>query len=442
VRGAVALLLWSTAPASTGQAAAPASVEEAAPATLTAAQMFALARGAEAAGDVVLAERALAALARDPDPDIRAEARFRLGQMKARRGDWRGAADQWAALLDEKPDAARVRLELANALAELGDEAGARRQLRRAQAAGLPPDVAQLVRRFDAALRSKRRVGGSIEVGLAPDTNINRAGADPTVDVNGLPFELDDDALARSGVGLFLAGQAYARPALTPRLNLLATLDSFASLYAEGRFNQAGLAVAVGPEHWFGRVRASLRPTGGLAWFGPDLHSTHVGLEGNLLAPVGNRAQVELLGGARRFDNRVNDAEDGWVYSLTARLERAFTPRFFGRASASAVRTAARDPAFASTAWTLGGLLAHDIGRMTVYAEGAAGELEGDEAFAFPAIRRSDRFHRFEAGLQLRALSWRGLSPLLRVSRTVNRSTIFFYDYDRTRIEAGLARSF
>ena len=73
-------------------------------------------------------EEALAlydALSRDPHPEIRAEARFRKGQLLASEGRYTDAAVSYRALLDEKPDAAAVRLELARVLALAGEERGA-----------------------------------------------------------------------------------------------------------------------------------------------------------------------------------------------------------------------------------------------------------------------------------------------------------------------------
>src|SRR5262249_27138482 len=139
------------------------------------------------------AERIYRALARDPDPDLRAEARFRLGMMLATQHRYRAAAIAFRTLLDEKPGANRVRLELARVLALMGDDDAARRQLRQAQSMGLPPDVAVTVGRFANALRTSRPVGGSIELSLVPDSNINRATKAATVDTVIAPLTLDRD---------------------------------------------------------------------------------------------------------------------------------------------------------------------------------------------------------------------------------------------------------
>lgn len=409
---------------------------------LSTAEVFELARRAESAGNSALAEQVLRALGEDPDSDIRAEARFRLGQMFARQKRWRAAADTWRFLLDEKPEAARVRLELAWALAELGDEDGARRELRRARSIGLPAHVAELVEKMDFALRSERTLGLSVEVAVAPDSNINRAGHARTVDVNGLPVELDEDAVARSGIGLSLAAQAFARPALTDKVNLLVTLGGRADLYRHGRFNQVELNGGLGPELRAGRARVRLRGKAGLLWFGGAPWSRQYGIEANVLAPVGSRSQLELDAAASRNDNRVNNAQDGWVFSTSARLERAFGPRLFGRLQIGAVRTDAAAPAYSTWSFTGQLLAARDMGRITIYGLAALGRTRADGPFGFPPERRRDRLSTYEAGLVFRSIAWRGLAPVFRISRTANESPVFFYEFKRTRLEIGVTRDF
>ncbi|HET7816905.1 MAG TPA: tetratricopeptide repeat protein, partial [Sphingomicrobium sp.] len=88
---------------------------ERAPATvkLTASALFELARRAEQDGDSRLAERAYEALARDPDRDVRAEALFRHGRLLTAAGNLPKAAALLRRVIDDRPNAMPVRLELA-----------------------------------------------------------------------------------------------------------------------------------------------------------------------------------------------------------------------------------------------------------------------------------------------------------------------------------------
>src|SRR4051794_14867047 len=90
----------------TGPAAAAETVKG-----LKAVDLFRIADQARAAQRIADAEAIYVALAHDPDPEVRAEARFREGMMLAGLKRYREAAGLFRALLDEKPGAARVRLE-------------------------------------------------------------------------------------------------------------------------------------------------------------------------------------------------------------------------------------------------------------------------------------------------------------------------------------------
>ena len=159
---------------------------------VSAEQLLAFADQARATRDFAAAETAYRALAGDPDIELRTEARFRLAIMFADDlGRHRDAAVLFREILDEKPGATRVRVELARMQAMLGDLRAAERELRSAQAAGLPPEVEQqvrfLCRRAPRAetlwrvgrdrLRSRQQYQSSHPVGFRSPTPPDRAGA-------------------------------------------------------------------------------------------------------------------------------------------------------------------------------------------------------------------------------------------------------------------------
>ena len=127
----------------------------------TAGQMLDLAEQFARRGSLREAETILSLLSHDPNPDVRNEARFRLAKLLQSQGKTSSAAVLLRQIIDEKPDAAVVRLELAQLLEKLGDVDGALRQVRAAQAGGLPLSVARLVDRYSEALRASRPFGAS-----------------------------------------------------------------------------------------------------------------------------------------------------------------------------------------------------------------------------------------------------------------------------------------
>jgi outer membrane protein len=412
--------------------------------TLTAAQLFSFADAARDRGDFTTATTAYKALATNPDADLRNEARFRLALMLAdKQHRPRDAAVELRRILDEKPKAARVRLELARIQASLGHLGLAQRELRAAQASGgLPPDVERMVRFYAAALHANKPWGGGLEVTLAPDSNINRATRSDTLGTVLGKFTLDDDARARSGLGLSLRGQTYARAPLSRHVSLVVRASWQASLYRAAAFNDVLAGVQAGPELVSGQDRLSLTLGPSWRWFGGVPYSVSLGGDAAFQHPLGTRVQWRLEGGVAHTANLFNALQTGMTSSLTTGYDRALSARLGGGAQLSISRTAARDPGFSDV--TAGGSLFafREIGGATLVLNGGYSRLEADaRLLLYPRRRVDDRFTA-SASLTWRRLHWKGLSPLTRLRWERNRSTIELYDYRRISGEIGITSAF
>lgn len=409
---------------------------------LSAAQLFDLAEQARAAGRAADAETIYTALTRDPNIDIRSEARFRLGMMLAEHQRHADAALSFRAILDEQPGAARVRLELARVLAAMGDEGRARQQIRQAQASGLPPEVAQVVDRFAAALRSNRRFGGNFEFAIAPDSNINRATDAKTLDTVIAPLTLSDDARQQSGLGVHLTGQIYARLGLTPRLTLVPRVSGDGTFYRAGAFNDVSGSALVGIEWQAGRNR--LIPSGGVTWrsYGGKTYARTQTADIRWTHRLGRRAQTDTVFSYGRTDYVRNAQQDGSLYNLNLSLERALTARTGIGISVSGNRQTARDPGYATASGGVTLLGWRDMGKVTLFANATARRLEAD-ARLFPFTdRRREWYLRGGMGATLRQIEVAGFSPVLRVAYERNISTVEIYDYRRVAVDIGITRAF
>jgi len=428
--------------------AAPLAAQEAAPppaaqVTLTPAQLFDFADRARDAGDYDTAETAYRALASNPDIELRTEARFRLGLMLADQlQKYREAAVEFRRILDEKPRAARVRLELARMQALIGNAGAAQRELRAAEAAGLPPEVEQMVRFYAASLGELKSFGGSIEVALAPDSNVNRATRSNTLGTVIGDFTLDEDAQARSGIGLALRGQTWLRKRLSSKVALVTRVAGSADIYRDSRFDDLILSLQAGPELRSGRDKITLQGGPSWRWYGLDPYSVTLGGSAEWLHPMGKRAQLRLSGGGGRTTNRRNTLQDATVWSLAAGIDRAFTPRFGGGLQLSGSREAARDPGWSTAGGGVSAYLFREIGGTTAVVSLGYNHLEADARLAlFPERRRDDRFTASLAGT-FRHLRIGTFAPFVRVRWERNSSTVEIYDYRRVAGEAGLTAAF
>ena len=110
------------------------------------------------------------------------------------------------AILIDRPDLVRVRLELARAFFLKGDDDLARQHFEQVLAGDPPLAVALNVQRFLHIMRARRRWTAYVGAAIAPDTNINSASENRYIYLDTLfgrlRFARSRESLARSGVGL------------------------------------------------------------------------------------------------------------------------------------------------------------------------------------------------------------------------------------------------
>lgn len=425
------------------QDTALASAPDEARVQLSAAQVFTLADTARATRDFETARRLYRALEADPDADIRNEARFRLGMMLADdEHRYTDAAVALRRILDETPGAARVRVEMARILAIAGNMRGAERELRAAQAAGLPRDVEQMVRFYAHALSQRKPWGGSFELALAPDNNINRATRADTLGTVIGDFTLNEGAKAKSGIGLSAKGQLYTRLPLSARADILARASAGGLFYREGQFNDLSTGLQVGPQFSLGGDRLTVEAGPTWRWYGGDLYSRTWGASASYQHNLGKRSQLRLEGGLSTVSNRVNAMQSSHDYSASVSIDRALSARLGGGVQLSGYRSAARDPGYALASGGINLYAFREVGRTTLVGTLGYSHLEADARLLLYPRRRIDDRMSASAVATLRTFTMAGFAPLVRLRWEHNRSSIEIYEYRRLAAEFGVTRAF
>lgn len=411
--------------------------------TLSPAQLFQFADDARDAGDFETAETAYRALASNPDIELRTEARFRLALMLDRQtGRTRDAAVLLREILDEKPDAARVRVELARMQAQLGKLRSAERELRAAQASGLPPEVERLVGFYVGALNSRRVYGANFELALAPDSNVNRATRSDTLGTVIGDFDLSEDAQAQSGLGLSTRAQLWGRLPVSGSLNLRAEFNGNGSFYRDGKFDDYSAGVEVGPQWRWGRDRFSLAGVVHNRWFGGEPYVFSYGAEASYRHPIDGRSQLSGTASLLLSEDDLNNLRDAERFGASLGADRAFSSRFGGGVQLNGQRNNARDPGYATTSGGLTGYLYREFRETTLVANAGYSHLEADaRLFLYPERRRDDRFQTGISGT-FRSLRIGSFAPIVRVQFERNWSTVEIYDYRRISADIGVTAAF
>lgn len=424
---------------SEGLGATPEQANEAS--RLSTTEMFSLADQAIAEKRLVEAEALLTALLADRDADIRNEAAFRLAKLEAAAGRKRDAAVRMRRILDDQPDAQPVRLELAALLAKMGDENAARRELRHARTGNLPPEVIQMVDRFSQTLRSSKPFGGSVQLGISSDSNINRATRSDTLGTVIGDFVLDGDAKERSGHGLSIDSQTFGRLPVG-RHQLALTLSQSSDLYRHKRFNDVAAAITAGPELSLDSARLNLSLGVTRRWFGGMRMTNGLLAQAIVTGPLGSSTQGRFGATASKIVNHRNPLESGRTYSAGIEVEKAMTPRMGVGLSLSAARLDLRDPGYSNRSVQAGVVAYQALGRATLIGTISLGRLVADDRIALYPDKRQDWSSKLGLGATFRKVEFMGFSPSVQFRWERNISSIEIYDYRRRSVEFGVARAF
>lgn len=137
-------------------------------------------------GDYEHANQILTMMPQTNNLSVELERWFLLAQMEQHKGNYEEAVRIYRKILDDQPDLARVRFELALCYMKMGYWYRADYHLRLAMAGkDLPEDVKQMMAYYRYVIRQNKRWNVWFNFGAAPDSNINNGNGGEECIVNG-----------------------------------------------------------------------------------------------------------------------------------------------------------------------------------------------------------------------------------------------------------------
>ena len=383
-------------------------------------------------------------------PTYKFEARFLTGYVAEHTGDFGRAEAMFRAILNDDPKQVRVRLELGKTLLAMGKTAAGDHQLRLvAESDELPADIARTIRSVRSIIRSKRAWSLNVDLGIAPDSNINNAtGADTVTVLFGtqpIPLTLDQSAQARSGVGVTGSIDANVRLPIAKNTQWLVDFDAFATQYKGSAYDDLSLEFATGPEFKLSeKVRLRGEAVVAQRDFGNRVVSRQIGGKSGLELTLDDKQRLALQLDIRNTDALFDPGYDGWNVAAYATYERVVGHAMIASASVFARRDQLRSAANADA--EVGGLLGFggELPKGFNFGVSAgASRAVYDEAQPFFSLdpRRDWRLNG-RLTLGNRAVRVWGFSPTVSYSYSRNASSIAYYATDRSRVRFALARYF
>ena len=306
-----------------------------------------------------------------------------------------------------------------------------------------PAQVVRNIINFRQAIRARRAWRFNFNIGFAPDSNINSATDKESVDIHGLPFQLETDARAKSGTGVFAGGDASIRLNRFGKVPIYLGGYGRWTRYSDHQFDDLYAGAEAGPEFRFAGGRVSTTATALMRWYGGR----------TLVGSFGGKLEFEKLIGDKwtvggTFLLRHNDYArrrdvDGWSAEARASVSRPFGATSLGFAYMGIERSLANDPGQAFWRESLGLGILKEIGwglrpRLGV---DLARQVNDDPLAPFNERRRD---WRLQGSFSIYKRDWNvgGLAPSLSLTVTHNYSTLPLHQERRVRGEIRLTRAF
>ncbi len=360
------------------------------------------------------------------------------------------AAAIFREVLAQRPELTRVRFELARTLFELNEDESARHNFELVLGGSADnPQLQQAVRGYVNAIEGRRRWDFSSFLTIAPSTNVNHGASSQSILLNGLPFQLDDANVQKSGVGISAGFQAGYRIPLGQRLDLVLGAGGQTTRYREIDANSIHANVSIGPKWRFDKGYFGVYAVADQRWMADADYGFSYGglLSGGFSLGPQDLLAADTGCSNRRFSTDWQNSDlsyqDGYGCFVSGRYEHHFDSSTYLRVLGNfgLERTGRTHLDNVSKGTGLG--LYHEFAwGISLYAQGSYTQTAYQGDFPGFSVPRQDDRYDVSINLTKRDLELFGLAPMLRYTYSHNDSNIPFNDYDEQGVAVTLTKRF
>lgn len=373
------------------------------------------------------------------------DALFLMGESDSEQGKYAEAIPYYRKILVDHPELIRVRLDLARAEFETGQDEAADYNFRLALAEeNLPDTVVDNIGHYLSAIQSRKAFTYSANLSVAPDSNMNAAAASSEVTLFGLPFELSENAMQKSGIGVVatLSGEVFTPLATNLRLR------TGGSMYSDifpghSEFDDIQTRATLGPQWLFNGGDASVLGVVAKRWYADSPFSESAGgrLEGdyNLTKQFQLSSYLEGLSDSYhtlQYYNGINLDQGNY---LTYYFNSHTLFRLIGGVGYQSAET----DAYEFWYWRFGvGVQFEFPWGITAYAEPDVRPSYYSGIDPIFQVRRSDRLYSGTISVYKRDWNFAGISPVISLIYTDNVSNIAIWRFHRLQAQFGATKQF
>jgi hypothetical protein len=368
-----------------------------------------------------------------------------MGECNSEQGKFGDAIPYYRRILVNHPDLVRVRLDLARAEFETGDDEGADYNFRLALGqSGLPDTVVDNVGHYLSAIQSRKTYTYNVNLSVAPDSNINAAAASNQVMLFGLPFQLSKNSVQQSGIGIVtsLGGELFTP--LNDVLRLRSGLSEYSTFYpGHSQFDDIQARATIGPQWLFQGGDVSVLGVVGKHWYGLDPYSESAG--GRLEGDYNITKQLQLSSYLEGLSDSYHTQQfyNGYNLDQGNYLTYYFNSRTLFRLIGGVGYQSATTDAFEYWYWHAGfGVQFEFPWGITAYAQPDVRYSIYSGIDPFFGIRRSDRLYTGKLSAYKRDWNLWGFSPVATVLYSRNVTNDPLYRFHRVQFQLGVTKQF
>ncbi len=402
-------------------------------------------------GDYEHASQILTMMPKTDSLPVEIERWFLLAQMEQRKGNYEEAIKIYRKILDDQPDLARIRFELALCYMKMGRWYRADYHLRLAMAGkDLPDNVKQMMAYYRYIVRQNKRWNVWFNFGAAPDSNINNGNGGEECVVNGWGRFCRNLKEPESVVGANLTLGGNYEFVLSDHWRWKSDANIYSNTYNNHDYDDLYLSSSTGPRYIWSRGDVWLAAIGARRWYGWEKYNYSYGAK----LDTNYDFTRKLSGGLtlRYMENKYDEYGpflNGQTYSTSFSLYYSFNARLYTVLRTGLIREDTVVPTYSywQPNFAIGLGIELPAG-FHVYAEPSFYMSKYDDAqwvvkdFDYTQITERDFVQRYALSVSNNKFDVWGFVPTFTISYMRRDSNIWQREFDKTTLEFTMRQRF